>query len=29
MEDGQESFEEEEPVTIALTPGESMVDGRQ
>jgi hypothetical protein len=29
MEDNQESFEEEEPVTIALTPGESMVDGRQ
>jgi hypothetical protein len=29
MEDDQESFEEGEPVTIALTPGESMVDGQQ
>jgi hypothetical protein len=29
MEDDQESFEEEEPVTITLTPGESMVDGQQ
>jgi hypothetical protein len=29
MEDNQESFEEEEPVMITLTPGESMVDGQQ
>jgi hypothetical protein len=29
MEDDQESFEEEKPVMITLTPGESMVDGWQ